>query len=190
VLAFVKRATPKSKSPAEQFIEQCVVRKAGERIGATALHNAFIAWCEPRKLAATTQKEFGKQLGHAGFGSKKTHGVWVYLDIALAVLEPPPMGTMGDDGDHSPVERLESPRERVNGEIIPIVPDRPHANGTSTPGWTLAPAPIVDCYACKARRYWRLGGGVTWHCGTCQPPSKGLPRVVWSDGEIVGVSDA
>jgi putative DNA primase/helicase len=190
VLAFVKRATPKSKSPAEQFIEQCVVRKAGERTGATVLHDAFVAWCKPRVLAPTTQKEFGKQLGHAGIGSKKTHGVWVYLDITLAVPEPPPMGTMGDDGDDSPVERLESPRERVNGEIIPIVPDRPHANGTRTPGCTLTPAPSADCYACRTRRYWRLIDGVTWMCGTCQPPSAELADAVWSDGEIVGASDA
>jgi putative DNA primase/helicase len=180
VLAFVKRATPHTKSPAEEFIAQCVVCKPGERLGATALYEAFGAWCTRHGRAQTTQKDFGKQLGHAGFGSKKSNGISVYLDIALSVSELPPAGMIGDDRDDLPVERLGSPREGVNGKTVPIIPDGPQdarASAVTSP-------PRVACFRCKTHRYWRARDGDTWRCGVCEPPSDDLADPFWSDFEL------
>jgi putative DNA primase/helicase len=181
VLAFLKRATPRAKSPSEQFIAEVVVRKPGERVGATALYEALGKWCGLHNHGVPTQKEFGKQLGHAGFGSKKSHGVSVYLDAALSMPVPTARGMMGDDGDDCSGELTKSPRGGVDGNTVPILPNHPPQANSHEPECGATPPPNVPCYRCTTHRWWRTRDGSRWLCAVCEPPSEDLADPIWSD---------
>jgi putative DNA primase/helicase len=180
VLAFGKRPTAREKTPVEEFIDQCLVSKAGERTRASEIYTAFVEWCKPHKHASASQNEFGRALGHAGFGSKKSHGVRVYLDVVLSAPETPGGGQLGTIGDHFPVEQIGAPHEGVNGEIVPNHPQSSPDPLTSARPCVVTPPPRVPCYACKTERYWHARDGTMWLCGVCEPPSADVADPVWS----------
>jgi putative DNA primase/helicase len=63
--------------------DRCVI-EAGAEEGATALFNAYKAWCADANETAGTQKVFGGKLGERGFEKqRKEHGM-VYFGIRLA----------------------------------------------------------------------------------------------------------
>jgi len=116
---FPKPAQP--PSPVDQFIKERLARRPGGRTNATALYAEFQRWCPESAVAAVSQTEFGSRLGSAGIGRRKSHGVYVYLDVEL-IAEPTGGGQLGTVGDPFSVERPACSHESVNPKTVPNHP--------------------------------------------------------------------
>lgn len=105
-------------TPVSQFVEECLVRQPGARVGASVLFDTFSAWAELRGYPSVTQTEFGKAMANAGVQRKKS-GNYVYLDIALKT----DLGQSGRLGQFPALTVLDQPHEEVNADNRPNRPE-------------------------------------------------------------------
>jgi putative DNA primase/helicase len=117
---------------AEAFVEQFVERQPPARTRASEIFAAFTAWCVANRLEEGSQQALGRALGAAGFGSKKTGGVMVYLDARLRPSSPTPEGGSGRGRDHLCIDPLGTPREGDECRGGPFPPSSsPNADETA-----------------------------------------------------------
>ena len=110
---------------AQKFIQLFVVRRAGSRAQATELFNAFGAWCKTSGEAIVGQHEFGRAMGAAGFGKKKTGGHTVYVDTQVRPDRDSAQGPSGTIGTNLCIDSPTSSRERTNAQQGPHGPCAP-----------------------------------------------------------------
>lgn len=168
------------KPPPAEFISVYVVREPGSRTRASALYDAFKAWCALGAKPVASQQDFGLQLGRMGFGRTKSDGLSVYVDTLLR----PVREEQGPQGPLFPLNALSTPREGVNGESGPSHP-YPSLNGSAAAqDAPLNPCGNAVCRACGGACVERAGAIVCTRCGVCEPVSGGPANGVRS------VSDA
>lgn len=105
-------------SNAADFITRFIERRPGARLGATRAYTGFALSCKSLRAEPCSQAEFGRAMGHAGYGRAKSNGNYIYLDAAFV----PPPGTVGDD---SRVDAAGGTHEEADLEKVPIVPGAP-----------------------------------------------------------------
>ena len=83
-----------------RFIHECVLTKAGSRVTARAMYDAYTRWCQANAERVWSETAFGKALPERGL-EKTTGRVREYLDVEL-VNVPTDASAKGGPTEHEP----------------------------------------------------------------------------------------
>jgi putative DNA primase/helicase len=168
--AAVARATSSYREEQDSladFLAGIVATKAGSRLKASTLYQAYVKWADESGETPLGQRRFGEGLVTRGYRRVREGTGVMYLDLALKEAEPEPLVKGHEPSSVSPRE-TSIPRRHTDDGARPYTKsgDLSACDEAEETGF---PSASGTCFTCSGSDFWINRSGVPI-CRRCHPP--------------------